>query len=138
MQLGAPRNWNFRWYSHEVPDRYEPVSPRVRGLLFEGCGAVHWSAVGEATASDREIMQWARDNHRVVLTHDLDFGAILAATRTDGPSVAQIRAGDVRPEAMAPALVSVLRQYEGELNAGALLIVNEATSRVRLLPLSNR
>jgi hypothetical protein len=31
-----------------------------------------------------------------------------------------------------------LRQYENELDAGALLIVDEARSRVRLLPLARK
>ena len=36
-------------------------------------------------------MGFARVNGYVVLTHDLDFGAILAATHGNKPSVVQIR-----------------------------------------------
>lgn len=70
------------------------------------------------------------------LTHDLDFGAILAATRAAGPSVVQIRAQDVLPSHLEGLLVRILQQYEQTLEAGALIVVNEAKSRVRILPLS--
>src|SRR5262249_6771498 len=48
--------------------------------------------VGLPDASDAELMQWAATNGYIVLTADLDFGAILAATRDARPSVVQIRA----------------------------------------------
>jgi predicted nuclease of predicted toxin-antitoxin system len=80
-------------------------------------------------------MQHALDDGRVVLTHDLDFGAMLAATQAKGPSVVQVRTQDVRPHSLSPLLIPLLHQYQSELEAGALLIVDEARSRVRLLPL---
>lgn len=45
-------------------------------------------------------MAYARSNNYVVLTHDLDFGAILAATHGEKPSVVQIRAEDVSPKSL--------------------------------------
>ena len=113
------------------------LSPRWCSILrAEGWESVHWSDVGSVSAPDHEIMEWALNNGRVVLTHDLDFGAMLAATQANGPSVAQIRTQDVRPQTLSPLLIPVLRQYENELDAGALLVVDEARSRVRLLPLA--
>jgi predicted nuclease of predicted toxin-antitoxin system len=52
----------------------------------------HWYSIGSADAPDAEIMWWAKEQGYCVITHDLDFSAILAATRADGPSVSQIRA----------------------------------------------
>jgi predicted nuclease of predicted toxin-antitoxin system len=43
--------------------------------------AKHWSSVGSVTASDVEIMAYAAEHGYIVLTNDLDFSAILAATR---------------------------------------------------------
>jgi predicted nuclease of predicted toxin-antitoxin system len=115
------------------------LSPRWCGILqAEGWDSVHWSQVGIASAPDHEVMQWALGEQRVVLTHDLDYGAMLAATKATGPSVVQVRTQDVRPESLAPLLITTLRQYESELEAGALLIVDEAKSRVRLLPLAGK
>lgn len=113
------------------------LSPRWCSILQnEGWDTIHWSKVGHASASDHEILAWAFQHQRVVLTHDLDFGAILSATQAKGPSVIQVRTQDLRPQALAPLLTSVLRKYEFELDAGVLLIVDEARSRVRILPLS--
>ncbi|MGE5237443.1 MAG: DUF5615 family PIN-like protein [Chloroflexota bacterium] len=53
-------------------------------LASEGLEAVHWSSVGVSSASDKGLMAWAKSGEHIVLTHDLDFGAILAATNADG------------------------------------------------------
>jgi len=113
------------------------LSPRWCSILqAEGWDSVHWSEVGDKSAPDHVIMDWALKKHRVVLTHDLDFGAMLAATQAKGPSVVQVRTQDIRPQTLASLLVPLLRQYEKELNSGALLIVDVAKSRLRILPLS--
>ena len=115
------------------------LSHRWCGILqAEGWGSVHWSDVGKPSVPDHEIMEWALNESRVVLTHDLDFGAMLAAIGASGPSVVQVRTHDVRPVALSPLLVPVLRQFEIELDSGALLVVDDGKSRVRLLPLVRR
>lgn len=96
--------------------------------------AVHWSAIGALNALDTQIMDYARREDCVVMTCDLDFGAILAATRAQLPSVVQIRADDVRPSAIAGALLRAIDQFETELSTGALLTVEPERARVRLLP----
>lgn len=112
------------------------LSPRWIGLLNDsGVQAVHWSAVGRASAPDSEIMAYAGANEYVVLTHDLDFGAILAATHGEMPSVVQIRAEDVSPEVIGAKVIAALRQMEAELQTGALLTVDPSRTRLRLLPL---
>ncbi len=80
-------------------------------------------------------MQWARDHNYLVFTHDLDFSAILGVTNADGPSVIQVRGDDVLPSALSARLVDVLRRFATELEHGAILVIDEARSRVRLLPL---
>lgn len=115
------------------------LSPRWCGILqAQGWDSVHWSQVGVARAPDHEVMQWALADQRIVVTHDLDYGAMLAATRATGPSVVQVRTQDVRTESLAPLLLSILQRRENELEAGALLIIDEANSRIRLLPLADR
>lgn len=97
--------------------------------------AVHWSAVGNLRARDDEIMSWAVANRRVLFTHDLDFGAMLASTHAVGPSVVQLRSQRVLPNDVAPLVASALRHYEHALAAGALVVVEESRNRVRVLPL---
>ena len=115
------------------------LSPRWVGVLSDaGMEADHWSAIGASNAPDAEIMAYAATNGYVVLTHDLDFGAILAATNGEKPSVVQIRADDVRPEAIGKQVVAALGQMASELDLGALLTVDASRTRLRLLPLRLR
>ncbi len=68
------------------------LSPRWVDLLTRShLEAVHWSSVGSPQALDQEIMTYAAKHDYVVLTNDLDFGAILAVTHGEKPSVVQIR-----------------------------------------------
>ena len=112
------------------------LSPSWIKLLSDaGVQAVHWSVIGKNNAPDSEIMAYAAGNDYVVLTHDLDFSAILAVTHGEKPSVVQIRAEDVRPNVIGFQVVAALRQMASELEAGALLTIDPSRARLRLLPL---
>jgi predicted nuclease of predicted toxin-antitoxin system len=100
-----------------------------------GWDATHWSIVGESTAPDAQIMSWAKDSGYCVVTNDLDFSAILAATHADGPSVVQIRGQDLSPSILAPILIDVLRTHADTLAAGAIMTIDLRAARVRTLPL---
>ena len=103
-------------------------------LLSAGFEAVHWSAVGDPRASAATLMAWAKENGHIVFTHDLDFGTLLALTQAEGPSVRQVRAQDIAPTALGPMVGVALRQFEDELGRGALVTVDPARARVRVLP----
>ena len=97
---------------------------------------MHWSAVGKVNASDTEVMNYAAKHDFVVLTHDLDFSAILAATHGKKPSVVQIRTEDVSLQIIGSQVIAALRHMQLELQAGALLTIDRRRTRVRLLPLA--
>ena len=104
-------------------------------LQQAGWPATHWSAIGDPRADDVTIMAWAAANGHAVLTHDLDFETALALTHARGPSVVQVRSPKVLPEHMGPWVLEAFRRCETELSAGALVVVEPARSRVRVLPL---
>ena len=113
------------------------LSPRLVALLSEaGFEAAHWSQVGQTTAPDAEIKAHAKIHGFLVLTHDLDFSAILASTNADKPSVVRIRAIDLTPENLVGPVVKGLRQCEQALADGALLTIDAIRLRLRLLPLN--
>jgi predicted nuclease of predicted toxin-antitoxin system len=115
------------------------LSPRWVEVLRDGrFDAVHWSTVGSPRATDHEIMAHALQHDMVVFTHDLDFGAILAASNLAAPSVVQIRSGNTDPAAISASLLVALHQMQSDLVAGALVTVDNARSRVRMLPLHKR
>lgn len=113
------------------------LSPRwVDTLAQAGISAIHWMNVGPMDAPDSQIMDYAARHNLIILTHDLDFSAILAATKDARPSVVQIRSDDITPEAMTGVLITALTQMSGELATGALLTIDPKRSRLRLLPLA--
>lgn len=115
------------------------LSPRWVGMLANaGIGAMHWSTLGAHSAADSDIMAYASKNDYVVLPQDLDFSAILAATHGQKPSVVQIRADDVSPDAVGKQVIDALRQMVAELDEGVLLTVDSNRMRVRVLPLPRR
>ena len=62
------------------------LSPRfVAALSNSGFSALHWSVVGAFDAPDIEILAFACVNRQIVVTHDLDFSAILAKTKACCP-----------------------------------------------------
>jgi predicted nuclease of predicted toxin-antitoxin system len=112
------------------------LSPHwVDRLNAAGLPAVHWSGIGRMDAPDVEIMAYAAKYDYVVLTHDLDFSAMLAATQGTKPSVVQIRSDNLSPAAIGEPLIAALQQMTPELAAGALLTVDPGRTRVNLLPL---
>jgi len=113
------------------------LSPAWVPVLQEaGHNASHWSTIGSMTAPDREILSWAKRNGYVLFTHDLDFGAILAATEAEGPSVVQFRTQDISPDHAKSLLLNILDRFAKNLLQGALISIDEEKARVRLLPLN--
>ena len=107
----------------------------VVSLREAGFESVHRSHVGDPKASDETIMDYAKACGYVVFTHDLDFGAILAATQAEGPSVVQVRTQDVDPISQSKAVVSLLHKCREYLERGTLLSLDESAQRVRILPM---
>jgi predicted nuclease of predicted toxin-antitoxin system len=107
----------------------------VQFLVTHGIEAAHWSSIGEASAPDSRILDYADSNGFVVFTHDLDFGALLAARKSRGPSVIQVRTQDVLPTAIGTVVLQAIVTARGHLEAGAIVIVEPARSRIRLLPI---
>ena len=95
---------------------------RLTRLGFE---AVHWFTVGAATASDDEILAWAREHGCVVITNDLDFSAILAASSGQAPSVLQIRAQDLLSDTAVSRVAAAIEAFRADIETGALLSIDE-------------
>lgn len=112
------------------------LSAEWRGTFeVHGFEARHWSEVGNPKAKDREILAWAREHGFMVFTHDLDFGHLLALTHAAGPSVIQVRSADVLPASIGPIVIRALRQHHDLLESGALVVIEPADFRVRVLPI---
>jgi len=107
----------------------------VERLEHHGFEAVHWSTIGAATAPDVEILAWANEHGFVLITNDLDFSAILAASAGTSPSVVQLRTQDLLSEGAVRIVARALEARREDLEGGALLSINERGTRVRMFPL---
>jgi predicted nuclease of predicted toxin-antitoxin system len=107
----------------------------VNFLVRAGFEAVHWSKVGSIDAHDSDVMRWAAEHGHIVLTNDLDFGAILAANKGLAPSVLQLRSDILSPDSIGPAVLAAIRQAQEELSRGALVSIDITRARLRVLPL---
>ena len=82
-----------------------------------------------------EILAKARAEERVLLTHDLDFGELLAASGGELPSVIIFRLKDMRAENVNFHLFSILEKQSAALEKGVVCSVSERKVRIRTLPL---
>ena len=114
------------------------VSQRtVKWLREQGHDAVHLREQGLQRMHDSDILEKAREKNRIILTMDLDFGALLAANRGALPSVTIFRLENETSDSVNGHLSSILGQYSQQLEAGVLLSVRDNLVRVRILPISS-
>lgn len=111
------------------------ISPRTVEFLKQlGHEAEHVRTLGMQRASDLDIVEHAQADRSVVVTFDLDFGEILALGVLDRPSVIILRLQDERATFVNDRLVSVLEDRQADLEAGALVLVEDDRYRSPIAP----
>jgi predicted nuclease of predicted toxin-antitoxin system len=113
------------------------LSPRLVEILTqEGWDVVHVSALGLCAATDKVVLAAARDDDRILVSADTDFGALLATTHDPGPSVVLVRrVAGRRVDDLADILVANLPQVEDDLQAGSIVVIGDDSLRIRRLPI---
>ena len=99
-----------------------------------GFEAQHWSQVGNPNDPDVVIFDWASQHQFIIFTNDLDFGAILAISKANSPSVFQVRTQDLLPKSIGQIVVDNLRKFAQELDRGALISLDLNRAKIRILP----
>ena len=106
----------------------------ARRLTDAGLQAEHVGTRGMARAVDEDILAAAKAAGEVVVTFDLDFGALLAVSGERSPSVIVLRLRDNHPDAIVALLATRLSHVEEELRDGAIVVFEETATRIRKLP----
>lgn len=107
----------------------------VELLNEDGWNVVHAYQCGLGTASDEQILEYARGERRAICTLDADFHSILAVTGASNPSVVRIRQQGLRGADVASLLKRVWDEVGELLEGGAAVTVTERAIRLRRLPL---
>ncbi len=112
------------------------LSPTWAAYLRErGHDAAHWSGIGAHNSDDLEIMAHAAETDAVILTGDMDFAEIHAFENTIKPSIIQIRAKDLLPQAQGALVIRALTIGASNLKIGAVITIKASRMRVAKLPI---
>ncbi len=115
------------------------ISPlTVEFLNCLGHDALHLYEQRLHRMKDPDILHKARSESRVLLTHDLDFGELMAASGAELPSVIIFRLRRMQPQILNNHLTYLISEFESDIDLGAILSVSERQVRVRHLPIERR
>lgn len=109
----------------------------VSWLKTQGHDTVHLRDEGLQRLPNGKIFVKAVDEDRVILTFDLDFGEIVALSGERTVSVVLFRLNNTTTPFVIARLEKVLPDCLEALNAGAIIVVEDARHRVRRLPLGS-
>lgn len=107
----------------------------VESLRSIGHDVVHLRDEGLQTLPNGDIFQKAAREQRIVLTFDLDFGEIVAASGGQTVSVILFRLHNARAAFVIQRVDDVLTQSSAALEQGAIVVVEDGRHRVRRLPI---
>ncbi|HEY6874383.1 MAG TPA: DUF5615 family PIN-like protein [Geobacteraceae bacterium] len=102
-------------------------------LRNRGWDIVHVAEVGLSAAKDLEILRYAYEHERVVVTLDADFHTLLMVNKMASPSVVRLRLEGLRGEELAGVLEKLWQDVADDLSHGAMVTVNRKTIRVHRL-----
>jgi len=104
-------------------------------LRNKGWDIQHTGEIGMSRATDRQILEYARDEQRIVITLDSDFHAILAVENLNSPSVVRIRQEGLRGLELAELVEKIWSKIGKQLENGAMATITEKAIRIRKIPL---
>jgi len=113
------------------------ISPvTVEALRNQGWDIIRVSEVMDERSKDIDVLAYAQEQNRVVITQDLDFSQILALRGYAKPSLINLRFENARPDFVAAHIhiIDVVSTMEKELEEGVVVTVDEASARYKNLP----
>ena len=113
------------------------LSPKtVTNLQQQGWDVLRVSQVLPMDAEDSEILKFAHQQNRVIITQDLDFSSLLALGGYEKPSLITFRLSVPDSETITRKLLEILPHIENRLSQGCAVTINDRNVRIRPLPIS--
>jgi len=113
-----------------------PLPPSLATWLRErGHDAVHATELGLQRSPDYEIMARAAQEHRTIVTADLDYPRLLALARADEPSLILFRDGNWSDVEVIERMQEVLQALTETDVAQSIVVVERDRIRRRRLPI---
>lgn len=111
--------------------------PRSAASLLreEGWDVLHTGDIGLSRSTDRQILEYARGDDRVIITLDSDFHAILSVTNASTPSVIRIRLEGLRGSDLTLLIKRIWPKIEPQVKKGAMVTVTESGIRIKSIPM---
>jgi predicted nuclease of predicted toxin-antitoxin system len=112
------------------------LSPLVAERLRQaGHEAARVRDCGLHGAGDEEIFERAKDEDRIIISADTDFGTLLALRAESRPSLILFRqTRNRRHEQQVTVLLANLPAIEEPLRDGCVVVLEDARMRIRRLP----
>ena len=115
----------------------ECISARLAPLLIEaGHDVVHVLDLQLQGHPDIEVLSSARDDARILISSDTDFGELLVTSGATLPSLVLFRQGNRGPEHQAAVLLANVETMSPDLEAGSIVVLTDDRIRIRKLPIS--
>lgn len=103
-------------------------------LIGQGHDAVHLRSEGLHRLPDIDIFAKAGAERRTIVTFDLDFGEIIAFSERKTVSAVVLRLRNASNDNVIARLSNVLPSVAEALKSGAIVLIEDATHRIRRLP----
>jgi predicted nuclease of predicted toxin-antitoxin system len=97
--------------------------------------AIHLNDEGLFQLQDKQIIEKAVQEKRIILTSDMDFGHILSLNHISSVSVIQFRTSDFTPNNIIAKLELLFIKFANQLDGEFIITVEDNRIRFRKLPI---
>ena len=110
---------------------HDVYAKTVRLLRGWGHDVVQVAQLGLSQAPDSELLRVARDDHRILVTRDRDFGALIVAGTASGGGVIFLRMLPSTVGVVHTELERVLTEHSEQELLTAFVVVEPGRHRIR-------